>query len=100
MNAATAPLGGRGPTSGPAMRVVLWALARRPWLWPAAIAEAARLAPSRWWRRWPPVPLPDPALWRFRMETAYGGSGDAVPDPADVVSFIGWCSTMGRWRRQ
>ena len=41
-----------------------------------------------WWRRWPPLPVPDEALWRFRMETAYGGSGEAVPEAADVVSFI------------
>jgi hypothetical protein len=34
------------------------------------------------------------------METAYGGSGESVPDKEDVVSFIGWCSRMGRWRRQ
>jgi hypothetical protein len=80
--------------------VVVAALARRPWLWPAAVAEAARLARPGWWRRWPPLPVPDEALWRFRMETAYGGTGDALPDAADVVSFIGWCSTMGRWRRQ
>ncbi|HEY5025826.1 MAG TPA: hypothetical protein VII76_12685 [Acidimicrobiales bacterium] len=89
-----------GATSGPTMAVVVGALARRPWLWPAAMAEAVRLAPPGWWHRWPLLPVPDEALWRFRMETAYGGSGDAVPESDDVVSFISWCSTMGRWRRQ
>jgi len=89
-----------GPTSAPSIVAIGAALALRPWLWPAAVAECARLAPPRWWRRWPPLPVPDEALWRFRMETAYGGSGEAVPDAADVVSFISWCSTMGRWRRR
>lgn len=99
MNATGAP-GRGGPTSGPAVGAMVSALARRPWLWPAAVAEAARLARPGWWHRWPPLPVPDEALWRFRMETAYGGSGDVVPDAADVVSFIAWCATMGRWRRR
>jgi hypothetical protein len=93
--------GGRGaPTSAPVMGALAGALLRRPWLWPAALAEATRLAPLRWWRRWPPLPVPDEELWRFRMETAYGGSGEAVPESDDVVSFISWCSAMGRWRRR
>jgi hypothetical protein len=89
-----------GPTSRPTMKAVVGALARRPWLWPAAVAEAARLARPGWWHRWPLLPVPDEQLWQFRMETAYGGTGDAVPEGADVVSFIAWCSTMGRWRRR
>lgn len=94
-------LGTEGPPrSGRTAAVVVAAIARRPWLWPAALAEAARLATPGWWRHWPPVPAPDPALWRFRMETAYGGTGDALPDPHDVVSFIAWCGAMRRWRRQ
>jgi hypothetical protein len=78
---------------------VVGAVAVRPWLWPAAAAEVARLAAPGWWRRWPPVPLPDAALWRFRMETVYGGEGDATPDAEDVVSFLHWCGGMGSWRR-
>jgi len=89
-----------GPISTPVIAAVVAAVVRRPWLWPAAVAEAARLARPGWWRRWPPLPVPDDALWRFRMETAYGGSGDAVPEAEDVASFLGWCSTMGRWRRR
>jgi len=96
------PVPGRraGPISTPVIAAVVAAVVRRPWLWPAAVAEAARLARPGWWRRWPPLPVPDDALWRFRMETAYGGSGDAVPEAEDVASFLGWCSTMGRWRRR
>ncbi len=99
MSATPAPAGHHGPTSRATISAVAAALVRRPWLWPAATVEGLRLARPGWWRRWPPLPVPDEALWRFRMETAYGGSGEAVPESADVASFIGWCSTMGRWRR-
>lgn len=95
---APAPVGGR--RAAPVLAAVVVGLARRPWLWPAAVAEALRLARPGWWRRWPPLPVPDEALWRFRMETAYGGTGEAVPEAQDVASFIRWCSTMGRWRRR
>jgi hypothetical protein len=32
------------------------------------------------------------------METAYGGEGDADPDPDDVREFLQWC--RGRCPRQ
>ena len=76
------------------------AIWRRPWLWSTAVVEAVRLAAPGWWKRWPPLPYPDADLWHFRMETAYGGAGDAVPDPHDVRSFLSWCRDMRRWRRQ
>lgn len=63
----------------------------RPQLWGTAVVVAVRLAPSGWWCRWPPLPLPPASYWRFRMTTAYGGSGDAVPSPADVVEYLEWC---------
>jgi hypothetical protein len=91
---------GAGRPAQGAAWVVVGAVALRPWLWATALAEAARLAPPGWWRRWPPLPFPDPALWRFRMETAYGGTGSAVPERADVVSFLEWCSAMRQWRRR
>jgi hypothetical protein len=90
----------QGPTAPAVVAAVAAGLARRPWLWPAAVAEALRLARPGWWRQWPPLPVPDEALWRFRMETAYGGPGEAVPDPEDVATFVSWCATMGRWRRR
>lgn len=86
----------RQPLSAGAL---LGAVALHPQLWVAATAEALRLAHPGWWRRWPPLPLPDPALWRFRIETAYGGDGDAAPDPDDVRSFLRWCRDMHRWRK-
>jgi hypothetical protein len=91
--------GAARPSADRAKALVV-ALARRPWLWPDALVQAARLARPGWWRRWPPVPVPDEAWWRFRMQTAYGGTGDAVPEADDVVAFIDWCRNMGRWQKQ
>ena len=76
------------------------AVAVRPWLWPVAVIQVLRLARPGWWHRWPPVPLPDGPLWRFRMETAYGGVGDGEPDVEDVRSFLRWSRDMRHWRRQ
>jgi hypothetical protein len=66
------------------------AVAVRPRLWPVAATQAWRLAAPGWWRRWPPVPLPDHDYLRFRLQTAYG---DRVggPDAADVVAYLEWC---------
>ncbi len=79
---------------------VVAAVAVRPWLWPVAVTQIVRLARPGWWHRWPPVPLPDGSLWRFRMETAYGGTGDTAPDAADVRSFLRWSRDMRHWRRR
>jgi len=84
---------------GPAARSMWRALLWRPALWPAGMVAVVRLARPGWWRRWPPLPLPSTGLWRFRMETAYGGSGDAAPDEDDVVSFLQWSRSLRRWRR-
>ena len=79
--------------------VVLWrvtrALIRRPDLWPVALVQAARLARPGWWRHWPPLPLPDPAYLRFRVQTAYGDA-DRAPDPADVIAWLQWCRDLRR----
>jgi hypothetical protein len=74
-------------------------VAARPWLAPEALAEGLRLARPGWWHRRPFLPVPDPALWRFRMETAYGGAGDATPPPEDIRAFLRWCAGMRRWRK-
>ena len=66
------------------------AVARRPDLWTTAMRQVVRLAPDGWWRRWPPLPLPDPEWLRFRSKTAYG-DGDRPPDPHDVVAWLEWC---------
>ena len=67
----------------------------RPRLWWTAIRQVFVLAPRGWWRRWPPLPMPDPAYLRFRLVTAYGTS-DHAPEPGDVVAYLGWCRD---WRR-
>jgi hypothetical protein len=63
---------------------------RRPRLWVVAILQVFRLAVPGWWRRWPPVPRPDPAYLRFRMQTAYGDP-NRPPEPGDVVTYLDWC---------
>ena len=75
------------------------AVAARPGLWPVALRQAQRLTPRGWWRRLPPRPAPDAALWRFRMETAYGGDGDRTPTTDDIRTYLRWCRRMRWWRR-
>jgi len=71
----------------------LLAVLRRPTLWKAA----ARLIPPRWWRRWPPLPLPPAGYARFRTETMYGRGGNLEPD--DLIAYLEWCRSMGRGAR-
>ncbi len=71
-------------------------LARRPDLWPTAIRQAAVLAPPRWWRRAPFLPVPSAAYLRFRLITAYGGDGTTTTVTADamgrdIVTYLAWC---------
>jgi hypothetical protein len=82
-----------------AMAAVVVSVGIRPWLWPVAVVQVLRLARPGWWHRWPPVPWPEESLWRFRMETAYGGDGDQAPDAADVRTFLHWSRDMRHWRR-
>lgn len=84
---------GRGAGRPAVTRRAVLAVLVRPRLWVAAVAVSVRLAPTGWWRRWPPVPAPDPAYLRFRMITNYGGDGEAPPAPEDLVQFLDW------WRR-
>jgi hypothetical protein len=68
------------------------AVLRRPDLWATAAQTALRLAPSRWWRRRPFLPLPAEDYLRFRMATAYGGEGDVADASAeDLVAYLDWC---------
>ena len=65
-------------------------VARALRLWPIAGRQVLRLAPAGWWRRWPFLPLPDPAYLHFRLQTMYGGQADEA-DPHDVVTYLRWC---------
>jgi hypothetical protein len=81
-----------------ALGAVLPAVLFRPTLWRVAVVMALRMVPDRWWRRWPPLPVPDASYWRFRMTTAYGGSGDAAPDVRDLLEYLEWCRDRRRPR--
>ena len=70
------------------------AVAFRPGLWATGVRQVFVLAVPGWWRRWPPVPTPDPAYLRFRLVTAYGDP-DRDPEPSDVVTYLRWCR---QWR--
>ena len=63
----------------------------RPRLWWVSVRQLHRLAPRGWWRRAPFLPIPDADYLRFRMITAYGGSGEVRLVPADVVADLTWC---------
>jgi hypothetical protein len=71
------------------------ALLVRPGLWATAARQVARLASPGWWRRWPLLPLPDPAYLRFRMVTQYGDP-DHAPEPRDVIAYLHWCRRQPR----
>lgn len=74
---------------------VVWAIVVRPWLWATALRQALRLAPHRWWRRAPYLPVPDADYLHFRLVTAYGGDGSARVDPQDLVTYLRWCRAWG-----
>ncbi len=80
------------------MRRAALAVLARPALWGAGISTLARLAPPGWWRRWPPLPVPDPDYLRFRMATQYGDPGHE-PEPADLVAYLEWCRSYSRLAR-
>lgn len=69
------------------------AVVSRPRLWPVALRQVRRLAPDRWWRRWPPLPLPDASYLEFRLRTMYGDDGPGRSG-ADVVAYLRWCRQM------
>jgi len=74
----------------------------RPCLYWPALLQLFRLAPSKWWRHWPPLPLPDRAWLAFRIETAIGGGsgggGRGRLSAVEVVEFLEWCRTSGAER--
>jgi hypothetical protein len=84
-------------TEGPWLWRAALAVAVRPHLWSIAMVQLHRLSPSGWWRRWPPLPVPDPAYLRFRAETAYGDPS-RPPEASDVVAYLNWCRRSRRFR--
>jgi hypothetical protein len=85
-----------------ALASVVPAILVRPRLWPVALRTGLGLVPSRWWTRWPPLPLPDRGWLAFRLETAYGAP-DARPSAGDLLEWLAWCRvarSRERARRQ
>ncbi len=70
------------------------AVLRHPSLWWIGLRQALVLAAPGWWHRPPFLPLPAPDYLRFRMETAYGGSGAGPPRPDDLVTYLRWCRDL------
>jgi hypothetical protein len=77
---------------------VTLAVLARPDLWLTALGRVVRLARPGWWRRWPPLPAPDPAYLRFRLQTQYGDP-DREPEPTDVVAYLRWCRDYAAFTR-
>lgn len=80
----------RAPAFGRAVIAVL----AHPSLWVTGARQAFVLAAPGWWRRPPFLPLPAPDYLRFRLETAYGGSGDGPMAPEDLVTYLRWCKAQ------
>lgn len=74
------------------------AVLRRPDLWATATVQLFRLASPGWWRRWPPVPMPDPGYLRFRLQTQYGDA-EREPEPADLLTYLHWCRSYAKVAR-
>lgn len=72
------------------------AVVRHPSLWPTAARQVRLLAAPGWWRRRPFLPLPPADYLRFRLQTAYGGAGDRVPEGRDVLTYLRWCRDFPR----
>lgn len=71
------------------------AIVVRPWLWSTAARQILVLARPGWWRRWPPLPEPEPAYLAFRLQTQYGDAGHPA-SPRDLVSYLAWVRQMRR----
>ena len=61
----------------------------RPRLAVALLRVSWRFRSSKWYRRFPFLPLPDPVYLRWRLHTAYGDY-DAVPTVTEVERYARW----------
>jgi len=69
-------------------------VAAHPSLWWVAVRQTFALATPGWWHRAPFLPMPAPDYLRFRLETAYGGTGDGPIEPEDLISYLRWCREL------
>ena len=72
---------------------VLGALVQRPHLAGTAARQLVTMAPSKWWRRAPYLPVPPSDYLHFRQVTATG-IADGPPDVHDTVVWLEWCRSM------
>ena len=70
-------------------RELMLTVAKRPDLWAESVRTLFAVAPRRWWRRKPFVPLPDPAYANWRMATAHGDP-DTKLSSQELVLFLEW----------
>lgn len=70
------------------MRSVLQVLIR-PSLWLTAIGALFAFARLGWWKNPPFLPIPDKAVIRWRVTTAYGQPNMTLADE-DLVSYLRW----------
>jgi hypothetical protein len=93
------PSAGRGTAERRAVEPrAMVAVIVRPRLWGAASRLAWRVAPTGWWRHWPPRPTPPAAYVAFRTHTVFGGASDESLSAAEVVAYLEWCRRMERAR--
>lgn len=84
------------PSSAPPFRWCVGvgrAVLARPMLWPVTVRQIARLAPPRWWRRRPFLPVPPAEYMAFRAQTMYGDAKH-LPEAKDVITYLVWCRTF------
>lgn len=68
----------------------------RPGLYGPALRAAWRFRDRNWFRRPPFLPFPPAEYLAWRMETAYGESGEPAPD--EVGRFLRWAVRHGGQR--
>lgn len=72
---------------------LLAAIARRPSLAPTLARQIVKLAPARWWRQAPFLPLPSPDYVRFRTVTSTGAE-ETLPAIGEIIDWLEWCRSM------
>jgi hypothetical protein len=80
-------------------RSAVVAVVMRPRLWATALGALVSMAPRRWWRQPPFLPIPEEKLVRWRMTTAYGDAQATLADD-DLVAYLEWRQQTARGLRR
>jgi hypothetical protein len=70
---------------------------RRPRLVAAGLRAAWRFRARRWWLRPPFLPLPPRAYLDWRLDTAYGDTGE--PTGEEMERYVLWANRMHAGRQ-